>query len=127
MERPVSYIRRNFFYGRDFASDDDLNARLLGWLDTVAKVRVHGTLKERSVDRLEVEWPHLKPLARWPYRPVAPQCSGPSPGRRKRRRCLRWSRSSAVHWPSTPELQEVCGEAAITHGTDLGSPPYECF
>lgn len=32
-------------------SDDDLNARVLGWLDKVANVRVHGTLKERPVDR----------------------------------------------------------------------------
>ena len=27
VERPVRYLRRNFFYGRDFVSDDDLNAR----------------------------------------------------------------------------------------------------
>ena len=72
VERPVSYIRRSFFYGRDFVSDDDLNARVLGWLDKVAKVRVHGTLKERPVDRFEAERPHLKPLARWPNRPSPP-------------------------------------------------------
>ena len=78
VERPVSYIRRNFFYGRDFASDDDLNARVLRWLDTVANVRVHGTLKERPVDRFEAERPHLKPLARWPYRSVAPKRPEPS-------------------------------------------------
>ena len=79
VERPVSYIRRNFFYGGDFASDDDLNARVLRWLDTVANVRLHGTLKQRPVDRFEVERPHLKPLARWPYRPVAPKDSEPPP------------------------------------------------
>ena len=62
-------------------SDDDLNARVLGWLDKVANVRVHGTLKERPVDRFEVEKPHLKPLARWPYRPVAPLRPEPSEGR----------------------------------------------
>ena len=81
VERPVSYIRRSFFYGRDFASDEDLNARVLGWLDKVANVRVHGTLKERPVDRFEVERAHLKPLARWPYRPVAPRSPEPSAGR----------------------------------------------
>ncbi len=59
VERPVSYIRRSFFYGRDFVSDDALNARVLGWLDKVANVRVHGTLKERPVDRFEAERPHL--------------------------------------------------------------------
>ncbi len=60
VERPVSYLRRSFFYGRDFVSDDDLNARVQGWLDKVANVRVHGTLKERPVDRFEVE---RRPLA----------------------------------------------------------------
>ena len=79
VERPVSYIRRNFFYGGDFASDDDLNARVLRWLDTVANVRLHATLKQRPVDRFEVERPHLKPLARWSYRPVAPKYSEPPP------------------------------------------------
>ena len=78
VERPVSYLRRSFFYGRDFVSDDDLNARVQGWLDKVANVRVHGTLKERPVDRFEVERPHLKALARWPYRPVSPLRPEPS-------------------------------------------------
>ena len=81
MERPVSYLRRSFFYGRDFASDDDLNARVLVWLDKVANIRVHGTLKERPVDRFEVERPLLKPLARWPYRPVSPRRPEPLAGR----------------------------------------------
>ncbi len=44
----------------------------------MANVRVHGTLKERPVDRFEVERPHLKPLARWPYRPVTPLRPEPS-------------------------------------------------
>ena len=48
VERPVRYVRGNFFYGRDFVSDDDLNARARRWLDKVANVRVHGTLGERS-------------------------------------------------------------------------------
>ncbi len=36
VERPVRYVRGNFFYGRDFVSDDDLNARARRWLDEVA-------------------------------------------------------------------------------------------
>ena len=32
VERPIRYIRESFFYGRDFVSDDDLNARALEWL-----------------------------------------------------------------------------------------------
>ena len=77
VERPVSYVRGNFFYGRDFVSDDDLNARARRWLDQVANVRVHGTLAERIDDRFARERPLLGPLAPHPYRPVVPR-PGPS-------------------------------------------------
>src|SRR5271155_28660 len=43
VERPFSYIRQDFFLGRSFRSLDDLNVQLIGWLDTVANARVHGT------------------------------------------------------------------------------------
>ena len=68
VERPVSYGRSNFFYGRTFTSDEDLNTQARHWLDHVANVRVHGTLKERPVDRLERERDALRPLASRPYR-----------------------------------------------------------
>ena len=55
VERPVSYVRSSFFYGRTFTSDSDLNAQAQHWLDTVVNVRIHGTLKERPLDRLERE------------------------------------------------------------------------
>jgi len=61
-------VRSSFFYGRTFTSDADLNAQAQHWLDTVANVRIHGTLKERPVDRLERELGSLKPLALRPYR-----------------------------------------------------------
>jgi len=64
----VSYVRSSFFYGREFTSDSDLNAQAQHWLDAVANVRVHGTLKERPLDRLARERGELKPLARRPYR-----------------------------------------------------------
>ena len=68
VERPIRYIRESFFYGREFVSDDDLNARVLGWLDGEANIRIHGTLKERPADRFQRERPHLTPLTPWPYR-----------------------------------------------------------
>ena len=43
VERPIRYIRESFFYGRSFASDDDLNAQAAGWLEGRAKVRRHVT------------------------------------------------------------------------------------
>jgi len=73
VERPIRYIRESFFYGRDFVSDDDLNARALEWLDGEANVRIHGTLKERPTDRFQRERALLAPLTPWPYRSVAPK------------------------------------------------------
>ncbi len=68
VERPVRYVRSSFFYGRTFTSDEDLNTQARQWLDHVANVRTHGTLKERPVDRFEHERGVLKPLASRPYR-----------------------------------------------------------
>ena len=87
VERPVRYVRGNFFYGRDFVSDDDLNARARRWLAEVANVRVHGTLRERIDDRFARERPLLGPLARHPYRPVVPRpepSEAPAPARTAR-------------------------------------------
>ncbi len=92
VERPVRYIRDNFFYGQEFVSDDDLNARILLWLDGVANVRIHGTLKERVADRFDRERPSLSPMAPWPYRPVAPR---PEP----------WTTQTEA--PSAPPVAEV--------------------
>ena len=73
VERPVRYLRGNFFYGREFVSDDDLNAQARQWLDEVANVRVHGTLQERVSERFARERPLLGPLAPRPYTPVVPR------------------------------------------------------
>ncbi len=67
VERPVRYVRSSFFYGRTFTSDSDLNHQARHWLETVANVRIHGTLKERPLDRLERERGSLSPLALRPY------------------------------------------------------------
>ena len=68
VERPVSYVRRSFFYGRTFTNDEDLNHQARSWLDTIANVRIHGTLKERPIDRFKEEQEVLKPLPLRPYR-----------------------------------------------------------
>ena len=43
VERPFSYIRKDFFLARSFLNLDDLNAQLQDWLNTVANVRRHAT------------------------------------------------------------------------------------
>ncbi|MFC1661818.1 hypothetical protein ACFL3S_10270 [Gemmatimonadota bacterium] len=61
-------MRRSFFYGRTFTNDEDLNHQARSWLDTIANVRIHGTLKERPIDRFTEEREVLKALPPRPYR-----------------------------------------------------------
>jgi transposase len=64
VERPVSYVRRNFLYGRDFLGDADLAAQTQAWLDGTANVRLHGTTREAPRVRFERdERAALLPLA----------------------------------------------------------------
>ena len=71
VERPVRYVRDNFFYGRDFLGDGDLDAQNRRWLEDVANARVHGTTgKVPRVHLEQEEQSFLRPLAPRPYRPV---------------------------------------------------------
>jgi transposase len=79
VERPIRYLRESFFYGRTFVSDSDLDDQLRRWLDTVANVRVHGTTRERPVERLVREYSSLGPLAARPYRSLV-VAEPPRPG-----------------------------------------------
>ena len=81
VERPIRYLRDNFFYGRTFVNDADLNEQAMRWLDGTANVRRHGTTGERPVDRFERDERHvLGPLAGRPYRRLgATQASAPAP------------------------------------------------
>ena len=53
VERPIGYMRGNFFYGREFAGDADLDEQARRWLEGTANVRRHGTTGERPADRFE--------------------------------------------------------------------------
>jgi transposase len=68
VERPVGYIRDDFWLGRTFRDLQDLTAQWTDWLATVANVRVHGTTGARPVDRLAAE--ALRPLPPHPHDPV---------------------------------------------------------
>jgi transposase len=71
VERPIRYLRSNFFYGREFIGDADLDAQRLAWLDGVANVRVHRTTQCMPRVRFETEEiQHLRPLAERAYRPL---------------------------------------------------------
>ena len=68
VERPIGYVRSNFFYGREFVCDEDLNEQAGRWLEVTANARRHGTTGERPADRFERdERATLGPLADRPY------------------------------------------------------------
>ena len=69
VERPIRYLRESFVYARDFVSDLSLAEQAEGWLNEVANVRIHGTTRERPLERfLAAEQHRLQPLASRPYR-----------------------------------------------------------
>lgn len=68
VERPVSYVRDNFVYGREFLNDADLETQARRWLERTANVRIHSTIKEQPLLRFERdERALLQPLPSRPY------------------------------------------------------------
>jgi transposase len=49
VERPIRYMRENFFCGRSFLNDADLDAQAQWWLQEVANLRVHATTGRSTV------------------------------------------------------------------------------
>lgn len=62
VERPFRYIEDNFLRGREFIDLEDLNNKADAWRANTANVRIHGTTRERPVDRLAREKSLLKPV-----------------------------------------------------------------
>ena len=62
VERSFWYIEDNFLRGRKFSDLEDLNHKADFWRAHTANVRIHGTTKEKPVDRLAREKSLLKPL-----------------------------------------------------------------
>jgi transposase len=78
VERPISYLRSNFLYGREFVGDADLAAQTEWWLEHTANVRIHGTTHEAPRVRFARDEAHtLLPAPLHPYRSLIP----PAPGR----------------------------------------------
>jgi transposase len=83
VERPVRFVRGNFFYGRTFLNDADLEEQLGRWLEKSNR-RVHGTTRERPVERFERdELALLQPVAPRPYHSMV--LPAPAPERPSRR------------------------------------------
>jgi transposase len=67
VERPIHYIKNNFWAGRKFAGMEDLQEQGNTWRDKTCNVRVHDGLDERPIDRFELERTHLLALPEEPY------------------------------------------------------------
>src|SRR5919204_6429731 len=66
VESGVGYVKGNFWPTARFVDDAELNRQAQTWVDTVANVRVHGTTRERPLDRLARERPRLRALPEAP-------------------------------------------------------------
>jgi len=68
VESGVKYLKRNFLAGRTFTDLAAANVALLGWIERVAGRRIHGTTKQRPLDRfVAVEKAALLALPSAPY------------------------------------------------------------
>jgi hypothetical protein len=66
VENSVKYVRGSFLAGRTVAWPL-IQADASRWRDEIANTRIHGTTRERPVDRFEREKPLLRPLPAHPY------------------------------------------------------------
>lgn len=55
VERAIGYIKDRFFCGRIFTSIEDINAQLIGWIETHANKRIHATTGDAPINRLASE------------------------------------------------------------------------
>ncbi len=62
VENSIGYVKRDFYYARDFDDLDDINAKALAWCDQVANEKQHGSTGEIPSARLADEGRALGPL-----------------------------------------------------------------
>jgi len=62
VESGIKYIRGSFLEGREIVDWADLQREAVIWRDTVANVRIHGTTRQRPVDRYAQEESLLQAL-----------------------------------------------------------------
>ena len=67
VERGVRYVKRNFLGGREPTTIVQANRDVRRWVNTTAGQRIHGTTKEKPLERFETERTALKPLPNSPY------------------------------------------------------------
>lgn len=64
----VHYVKRNFLGGREATTLQQANRDVMVWCNTTAGLRIHGTVKERPLERFEqIEKSRMKSLPETPY------------------------------------------------------------
>jgi len=64
----VHYVKRNFLGGREHTALSQANQAALIWCNTTAGLRIHGTTREKPLERFrQTEQTRLKPLPAAPY------------------------------------------------------------
>ena len=86
VESGVKYVRRNLWPTVRFSDDAEMNRQGMGWCETVANERVHGTTRRRPKALLVKERTHMLAL---------PERSGLAPYPREDRKV---GRDGYVHW-----------------------------
>lgn len=62
VENGVGYVKKNFLAGAELPDFAALGPAARIWLDTIANVRIHGETRQKPVDMLLGELPHLQRL-----------------------------------------------------------------
>ena len=67
VENGIKYIRTSCLAGYAITSWPDLQSYARSWRDNTANIRIHGTTRQRPIDRFELEAPLLQPLPQKDY------------------------------------------------------------
>ena len=67
VENAVGYVKKNFLAGAELPDFTAINPAAQLWLDTIANCRIHGETRQKPVDLLKTELPHLQRLPLHPY------------------------------------------------------------
>jgi transposase len=67
VENAVGYVKKNFLSGSELADFRLLAPAARLWLEGVANVRLHGSVKQKPVELFQKEKPALRPLTLRPY------------------------------------------------------------
>lgn len=68
VENGVRYLKRSFLSGQEFDNLTDMNEKVKRWVETIAGERVHGTTREKPLERfLQSEQAALRALPSTPY------------------------------------------------------------